>query len=127
MSHPFVKNFEQLFLNICNDMKEEGHVSLYIADDSEESIFEKVLVQELKRTIKGKEISFIAIRNIVLKPQFKSQKLFTEFVQKLESLNSPIMFHDIVNEKLIPYFEKKGYQIFQDKKYEQVVTSMYKL
>lgn len=127
MSHPFVKNFEELFLNICNDMKEEGHVSLYIADDSTKSIFEKVLVQELKRTIKGKEVSFIAIRNIVLKPEFKSQKLFTDFVEKLESLNSPIMFHDIVNEKLIPYFDKKGYHIFQDKKYEQIVTSMYKL
>lgn len=127
MSHPFVKNFDELFLNIKNDVKEEGHVSLYIAEESEESIFEKVLVQELKRTIKGKEVSLIAIRNIILKPEFKSKNLFTEFVKNLESLNSPLIFHDIVNERLIPFFQKKGYQLFKEIKYEQSVISMYKL
>jgi hypothetical protein len=127
MNYPFVKNFEELFANIMKDIKEDGYVSLYIADKSEESIFEKILVQELKRNVKGKEISFVGIRNIVLKPNFKSKKLFTKFVENLETLNVPLMFHDIINEKLIPFFNKKGYSLYKEKKYEQLVTSMYKI
>lgn len=126
MNNPFVKNFDYLFQYIECDIEKDNQVSLYIASDKADSIFEKVLVQELVRTIDNQEIKFIAIRNIELKEKYKSQKSFTKFVEQLETLNYPIMYHDIVNDKLKPFFEKKGYQIFKEKKYEQEVISMYK-
>lgn len=127
MSNPFVKNFDELFNNIKSDIENDGQVSLFIASDKADSIFEKVLVQELVRTINNKQIKFIAIRNIELKNQYKGQKSFTHFVEKLETLNYPVMYHDIVNNKLVPFFDKKEYKIFKEKKYEQEVLSRYKI
>ena len=64
---------------------------------------------------------------IVLKEQYKGKKLFTDFVQELESLKTPLLFHDIVNDKLIPFFGGRGYKMHKEKKYEQEVVSMYRL
>lgn len=127
MNSPFVINFDELFENIKSDIINDGYVSLYIAADKHDSMFEKLLVQELVRTINNQQIKFIAIREIKLKENYKSQKSFTHFVEKLETLHYPIMYHDIVNDKLIPFFDKLCYKIFKEKKYEHEVTSMIKL
>lgn len=127
MNSPFVKNFDELLENIQNDILNDNGISLYIASDKGDSIFEKLLVQELVRNINNIPTKFIAIRDIKLKENYKSQKYFTHFVEKLESVQYPIMYHDIVNDKLIPFFNKLGYKIFKEKKYEHEVTSMIKL
>lgn len=127
MRNVFVKNFEELFLNISDDIKKEGHVSLYLESKSKESIFEKLLIQELKRNIDGKDVILIAIRNIELKPEFKSKKLFTNFVKNLELLKSPIIFHDLINERLVKFLSEKKYLLLEEKKYGEIVRSMYKM
>lgn len=126
--NPFVKNLEELFFKIKQDIDQDSSIScLYIAKESDDSILEELLVQPLYRNINGKEITFLSIRNIKIKDEYKSRKLFTEFVDKIESLKIPILFHDIVNENLIPFFEKRGYKILKEKKYNNEIISMYML
>ena len=127
MNSPFVKNFEQLFQNIQSDIELDGNVSLYIASDKADSMFEKLLVQELVRTINNKQVRFLAVRNIVMKETYKEQKFFTKFVEQLETLQIPLMYHDVVNRSLIPFFQKKGYSLLEEKKYEESLISMYKI
>lgn len=127
MNSPFVKNFEQLFQNIQSDIELDGNVSLYIASDKADSIFEKLLVQELVRTINNKQVKFLAVRNIVMKETYKEQKFFTKFVEQLETLQTPLMYHDVVNRRLIPFFQKKGYSLLEEKKYEENLISVYKI
>lgn len=126
--NPFVKSFEQLLNHIQEDMKELPAItSLYIAKDTPDSIFKELLVQCLKRTINGREINFLAIRNVKLKEEYKGQKYFTHFVEALEKLPVPVLYHDVVNDKLIPFFEKCGYQILKEVKNEHELISFYKL
>lgn len=127
MNSPFVKNFEQLFQNIQSDIELDGNVSLYIASDKADSMFEKLLVQELVRTINNKQVRFLAVRNIVMKETYKEQKFFTKFVEQLETLKTPLMYHDVVNRRLIPFFQKKGYSLLEEKKYDENLISMYKI
>lgn len=126
--NPLVSNFNELLSKIQEDLKEDKvFTGLYIAKDSEDSLLEELLVQPLVRKINGKEVTFLSIRNVVLKEQYKGKKLFTDFVQELENLKTPILFHDIVNDKLIPFFGGRGYKMHKEKKYEQEVVSMYRL
>lgn len=126
--NPFVKDFSQLLVNIEQDLKENSEItSFYIADDSANSVFHKLLVQPLERTIKSKKVKFLSIRVVELKEEFKSKGAFSNFVKNLESLNVPIIYHDIVNEKLIPFFQKRGYQLLNEEKNGERLISMYKL
>lgn len=126
--NPLVSNFNELLSKIKEDLKEDKvFTGLYIAKDSEDSLLEELLVQPLVRKINGKEVTFLSIRNVVLKEQYKGKKLFTDFVQELESLKTPLIFHDIVNDKLLPFFGGRGYKMHKEKKYEQEVVSMYRL
>lgn len=125
--NPFVKNFEQLLNNIQEDIKELPLItSLYIAKETPDSIFKELLVQCLKRTVKGKEIEFLAIRNVKLKEEYKGKKHFTNFVESLEKLPMPVLYHDVVNDKLIPFFENRKYQVLKETKNEHELISFYK-
>jgi hypothetical protein len=123
---PFVASFDELFNRIADDVK-HGQGSLYIASDIEDSIFSELLVQQLKREIKGQAIEFLGIRNIEIKPEFRGKNLFTEFVTRLESLNTPTLFHDVVNPKLHAFFINLGYLPLYETKYNQEVISYYRL
>lgn len=123
---PFIASFEELFERIAYDVK-QGQGSLFIAKESSESIFNELLVQQLTREIKGQAINFLGIRNIEIKPEFRGQQLFTRFVTRLESLNTPTLFHDVVNPKLHVFFNNLGYLPLYETKYGQEVVSYYRL
>lgn len=126
--NPFVKNLEELFMKIKQDIEQDSSIScLYIAKESEDSILEKLLVQPMYRNINGKDVKFLSIRNIKIKEKHKSKKFFTEFIDNIELLKVPILFHDIVNENLISFFSKRGYKFLKEKKYNSELISMYKL
>lgn len=127
MPNPFVKNFEQLFQNIEEDIRKEGIVSLYVAKDSKDSIFLELLVQPLEREVEGVQYKFLAVRNIKIKEEYKGQGLFNNFVQKLETLGIPILYHDVVNDKLPAFFMKKNYKALTEVKYDCEVVSYYNL
>ncbi len=124
--NPFVKNFDELLSNIKEDIQNNEY-SLYIADEGSDSIFTKVLVQRLTREINGKEIHFIAIRDVDLKENYKGKKLFTKFFKELNGLNINLIFHDIINEKFFKFLEKHNYHIFKEEKYGEELVSLYKL
>lgn len=125
MDNPFVKNFDDLLQAIAQDAQ-ITEMSLYIASDKNDSIFEELLVQPLVREIEGVKIRFLSIRNIKLKDNYKSKKLFTNFVKQLENLYIPIMFHDVVNKKLVTFFERNNYYVLHERKYNASVVSYYK-
>ena len=125
MSNPFIRNFDELIVNIKNDIN-SGESSLYIAKDDESSMIKELLVQNLERNINGKKVTFLAIRNIVLKEEFKGNGYFSKFLMELESLNVNIMFHDVINSRLMNFLKTKNFKEYKEKKYEDEVISLYK-
>lgn len=125
MSNPFVRNFDELIVNIKNDIN-SGESSLYIAKDDESSMIKELLVQNLERNINGKKVTFLAIRNIVLKEEFKGNGYFSKFLMELESLKINIMFHDVINPRLMNFLKTKNFKEYKEKKYEDEVISLYK-
>lgn len=126
MSNPFIRDFDELVINLKNDIKSKES-SLYIAKDDENSMIKELLVQNLEREINGKKISFIAIRNIVLNEEFKGKGYFSKFLIELENLKVNIMFHDVINSRLMIYLKSKNYHEYKEKKYEEEVISLYKV
>jgi len=125
MSNPFIRNFDELIVNIKNDIN-SGESSLYIAKDDESSMIKELLVQNLERNINGKKVTFLAIRNIVLKEEFKGNGYFSKFLMELESLKINIMFHDVINPRLMNFLKTKNFKEYKEKKYEDEVISLYK-
>lgn len=126
MSNPFIRDFDELVINLKNDI-ESKESSLYIAKDDENSMIKELLVQNLEREINGKKISFIAIRNIVLNEEFKGKGYFSKFLIELENLKVNVMFHDVINSRLMIYLKSKNYHEYKEKKYEEEVISLYKV
>lgn len=125
--NPIVNSLSELLERLQKDVL-NNDIGLYITDrGNENSLFEELLVQELLRVVNSKEESFLAIRNIVLKKQYQSLGLFTEFLEVLEKLNVNLMFHDVVNKKLFSFLQKRGYKQFFEVKSGHDVTSLYKL
>lgn len=123
---PMIKTLEELFSKIKQDLEKEKTItSLYIAKDSKDSMLEELLVQPMYRSINNKEIKFLGIRNIIIKKEFRGEKLFTQFVNQIETLKIPILIHDIINQKLMSYFANKGYETLKERKYYQETVSMY--
>lgn len=123
---PFVTNFKELLLKIQENL-ESGRIGIYLTKDSDNSIFEELLVQELIRTIDGESVSFLAIRNIVLVEPCRGLKLLSNFLEELEKLNVNIMFHDTINSNLQKFLNARGYIEFKEQKYEHALNSMYLL
>lgn len=125
--NPIVNSLSELLERLQQDVV-NNDIGLYITDRANEnSFFDELLVQELIRVVNSQEESFLAIRNIVLKKQYQSIGLFTDFLEQLEKLNVNLMFHDVVNKKLFSFLQKRGYIQFFEIKSEHEVISLYKL
>lgn len=124
MANPFAHNFDNLLRKI-KECKNKDFV--FIEEQEDYSIFEKLLVQSFKRNIDGEDISFVAIRNIVLKNQYKSKGLFSNFMDLLEKENLNIMLHDIINDDLLEFFKKRNYEPYIDTKNNETRICMFKL
>lgn len=120
---PFVKNFDELITGIS----ESQNSVLFINSKQEDSIFEELLIQSMVRFINGQNIKFIAIRNIKLKPEFKSNGQFTKFIESLISLKRPLLIHDIVNDSLVDFFLKYKFGTFIDCKRSDKLLCMFKI
>lgn len=109
---------------IHNVQREE--IGFYIRKEEEDSIFEKLLIQELNRFVDGKKVSFWAIRDIKIKEEIRGNGSFKAFCKELNALNINLMFHDILNERFYNFFLKNGYKVFTETKYDQELISCYK-
>lgn len=121
--NPFINNFDELFARIADSKS----TFLFINSNKQDSIFEELLVQTLSRSINGKSIDFIGIKNIKLKPEYKGNKEFTNFIELLISLNRPIMIHDVINPSLIDFFLKYKFGTFIDNKNGLKMLCLYKI
>ncbi len=122
-----VKSLDQLYLKIREDILNKDS-SLYIADkDNTDSELEELLVQMLERTNNLEKISFLAIRNIVVKESFRSQGKFKLFISKLEDLKPNLIFHDVINPNLYKFLKNKNYLELKEEKYVEKIVSLYKI
>jgi N-acetylglutamate synthase-like GNAT family acetyltransferase len=112
------KNFDDVLKILKNNTSDN-----FIIIEDDKSIFDTLLVQNLKRLDKN----FIAIRSVTIKKEFRHSGLFEKFVIELEKMNKDIMFYDIVNPKLYQWCVEYGYETFNEEKYGYVVDACYRL
>jgi hypothetical protein len=125
MSRTFVKTLDELIVNLKDDIN-ISELSLYMGKKEDESILESLLVIHLNREIDGKQRTFLAVRDIKLKPEFRGKGYFSKFLKDFESLGVSIMFHDVINPNLFQYLKLKGFKEYREDKYGMEVISLYK-
>ncbi len=125
--NPLASNFEECLEKIKYSLKNKDTILIIDNSNDVACIFSELLIQTMKRNINNEEISFVAIRNVVLKPKYKSGGLFRNFICELEKLDTPILINDIVNENLKKFFIKKHYKEFIDYKNNEKIESAYKI
>lgn len=123
---PFVTDFNDLLIRLSIDLN-NNKIGLYISFPHVNSIFDKLLIQEVKREINGKNISFVCIRTIELKPDFKGKGLFKSFITELQKKRIPIMFQDVVNHNLHKSLIDNDYIEFNEVKNNLKMVSLYKI
>lgn len=120
MSLCFVRDFSDLTEHISNDP-----FGMFM--DANDSIFDRLLIQPLVRNVNGSELKFIGIKIIELKSSCQGLGLFIHFLGELELVNLPIMFHDIINDRLYASLKQRGYVSFIEYKYNTKIKCLYKL
>lgn len=98
---------------------------ILVAKDTIE--IEELLIQDLKRTVNNKEYSFIALRNIKIREEYRSEGIFKQIINKLESLNKNIIIYDIVSDIILDYCKRDNYIEFIGIKNNQQIECRYKL
>lgn len=91
------------------------------------NIFDKLYMTTLNRNIEGKEITFISIRDIDIKKEYRTQNIFKNIINELEKLNINIMIDDIINHRLFSFLYKLGYKPLKYNQYGGWIRSMYKI
>ena len=76
-------------------------------------IFEDLLIQNVTRTISNKDVSFICIKNIVVKEEYRGMNVLTSIVEAIEMSNVHVFIDDIINHRLFSFFHKRGYINFK--------------
>ena len=126
MPRTLVETFDQLIDNLKYDI-ESGDDSLYIGDKNIQSIFERLLVMPLVREIDGSRRTFLAVRDVKLKPDFRGKGYFSKFLDDFEALGINIMFHDVVNHHLRHHLKSRGFKEYIEYKNGSKLISFYKV
>lgn len=90
-------------------------------------IFDKLYITTLHRNIQNKEITFISIKDIDIKKEYRTQNIFSNIVSEIEALNVNVMVDDIINHRLFSFLYKLGYKPLKYNQYGGWIRSMYKL
>lgn len=110
--------------SFIDDMTNIKDVCLIIVVNNED---EQVLIQEMKRVINNKEITFISLRNVYLKEENRNKGYFKKIVSFLESFNKPVMIHDVVSNVVEQYCRKREWKEFIDNKNGNKLLCFYKI
>jgi hypothetical protein len=94
---------------------------------SKNTPFQSLLIQNIKRNLNNEEISFLAIRDFKLLPEFQNKGIFTKTISIIESKKIPFMVDDIINPKLDVWLSERKYIYLETEKYSHVVKSRYKI
>lgn len=90
-------------------------------------IFDELCITTLHRNIENKEVTFISIKDINIKKEYRTQKIFRNIISEIESLNVNVMVDDIINHRLFSFLYKLGYKPLKYNQYGGWIRSMYKL
>lgn len=90
-------------------------------------LFKSLSVQPVSRVINEKTMLFLAIKDIDIHPDYRSQKLFTKLLDILESKGIPVFVDDIINHRLFTYLHNRGYKNLKHNSGYGWKRSMYKL
>lgn len=94
---------------------------------SKNSPFQSLLIQNVKRNLNNKEISFLAIRDFKLLPKFQNQGIFSKTIAIIESKEIPFIVDDIINPILDIWLTKRDYISLETEKYSHIIKSRYKI
>lgn len=101
------------FLNVIISTVKKGETDFIITNEMLETIgiyiFEDLLLQNITRDIEGFEVNFFAVKNIVIKKEFRSKKILSKLLDVLEKNSIPIFIDDIINHKLFSFLYMRGY------------------
>lgn len=70
---------------------------------------EKLSIQPLVREIDGKDVTFLALRNIQITKAERRKGVISFIVKKMKDSGLNIMFDDIVSEHLFNFLMKEGF------------------
>lgn len=90
-------------------------------------IFDKLYISTLNRNINNKTITFISIKDIDIKMEYRSKHTFKDIIMEIEAMNVNVMVDDIINHRLFSFLYKLGYKPLKYNKYGGWIRSMYKL
>lgn len=90
-------------------------------------LFKSLSIEHVSRVINNKSMSFLAIRDIDIHPEYRSKKLLTQLLDMLESKCIPILVDDIINHRLFKYLHDRGYKNLKYDSGYGWKRSMYKL
>lgn len=89
--------------------------------------FQSLLIQNVKRNVNNKEISFLAIRDFKLLPDYQKQGIFSKVISIIESKKIPFIVDDIINPMLDIWLTKRDYISLETEKYSHIIKSRYKI
>lgn len=96
---------------------EKFETNLFFVGKDMQGSVDTVLFQHLLRSIDGEDVSIPALRNILIKEEFRNQKIFSRLILSLEKFGKPFMVDDVVNHKVLdPFFKKRGYRRYHYEK-----------
>ena len=90
-------------------------------------LFKSLSIQPVSRVIDDNPVSFLAIKDIDIHPDYRSQKLLTQLLDMLESKSIPVFVDDIINHRLFTYLHDRGYKNLKHNSGYGWKRSMYKL
>ncbi|MDI6976190.1 hypothetical protein [Serratia sp. Se-RSBMAAmG] len=120
------------FLGLFYDLNRDNYAdfSLFNAELKFEHnihLFKSLSIQPVSRVVDDNLMSFLAIKDIDIHPDYRSQKLLTQLLDILESKSIPVFVDDIINHRLFTYLHDRGYKNLKHNSGYGWKRSMYKL
>jgi len=120
----YLIDFNDFFISL-EKINSENFETFFMV--SKNAPFQSLLIQNVKRNLNNKEISFLAIRDFKLLPEFQNQGIFSKTIAIIESKEIPFIVDDIINPMLDIWLTKRDYISLETEKYSHIIKSRYKI
>lgn len=120
----YLIDFNDFFISL-EKINSENFETFFMV--SKNAPFQSLLIQNVKRNLNNKEISFLAIRDFKLLPEFRNQGIFSKTIAIIESKEIPFIVDDIINPMLDIWLTKRDYISLETEKYSHIIKSRYKI
>lgn len=118
----YLNSEQELWTALNNTSVKEFKEGLFLCGRDMDGRIDRILFHTLNRCIYEEHKDIPALRNIVIKEQYRKQGVFLQLIEKLESFNTPFMIDDVVNHEVLdPFFKKRGYYRYHYEKNEETI------